>query len=149
MARFERFVWDIAGVVSLALALMTLLGMLFPQFTGGLLLRAWVGWLNSLLGWGSLWIVLLLAIAGLWMLRRRHAGDLPHLPWAQIMAFELVAFLSITLLSVLGGTDLQRAEQGLDGGRVGWGLAEILRRVLAPVGLSGTLWRVLLLVPSC
>ena len=147
MARFERFAWDIAGVVSLALALMTLLGMLFPQFTGGLLLRAWVGWLNSLLGWGSLWIVLLLAIAGLWMLRRRHAGDLPHLPWAQIMAFELVAFLSITLLSVLGGTDLQRAEQGLDGGRVGWGLAEILRRVLAPVGLSGTLWRVLLLVP--
>ena len=147
MARFERFVWDIAGVVSLALSLMTLLGLLFPQFTGGLLLRAWVGWLNSLLGWGTLWIVLLLAIAGLWMLRRRHAGDLPRLPWAQIMAFELVAFLSITLLSVLGGTDLQRAEQGLDGGRVGWGLAEILRRVLAPFGLSGTLWRVLILVP--
>jgi DNA segregation ATPase FtsK/SpoIIIE, S-DNA-T family len=147
MARFERFIWDIAGVVSLALALMTLLGILFPQLIGGVLLRGWVGWLNSLLGWGSLWIVVLLAVAGLWMLRRRHAGELPHIPWVQIMFFELVAFLSITLLSVLGGTNLQRAEQGLDGGQVGWGLAEMLRRLLAPIGLSGTLWRVLLLIP--
>ncbi len=147
MARFERFAWDIAGVIALALALMTLLGILFPQFAGGLLLRTWVIWLNSLLGWGSLWIVVLLSVAGLWMLRRRHAAEMPRLPWAQIMAFELVAFLSITLLSVLGGTNLQRAEQGLDGGRVGWGLAEIMRRALVPFGLSGTLWRVLLLVP--
>ena len=147
MARFERFIWDIAGVLALAMALMTLLGILFPQFTGGVLLRAWIGWLKSMFGIGSLWMVVLLAVAGLWMLRRRHAGELPHIPWAQIMAFELVAFVSITLLAVLGGTDLQRAELGLDGGQVGWGLAEMLRRLLAPVGLSGTLFRVLLLVP--
>jgi len=146
MARFERFFWDIGGVIALALALMTLLGSLFPQFTGGLLLRSWISWLKSLLGWGSFWVVIMLAVAGLWMLRRRHAGEPPRLPWAQIIAIEVVAFLSITLLSVLGGTDLQRAELGLDGGKVGWGLAEILRRVLAPIGLSGTIWRALLLI---
>jgi S-DNA-T family DNA segregation ATPase FtsK/SpoIIIE len=42
---------------------------------------------------------------------------------------------------------LLRADLGYDGGRVGWSLAEIMRMLLAPIGLGAPLWSVLLLLP--
>ena len=145
LTRFERFTWDVGGVIALAIALMTLLALTLPQLTRGVLLSWWADHLQLWFGWGSVWIVSAAAVAGLWMLRRRQPENLPKIPWGRILALEAAAFASLALLSVLGGASLDRAEAGLDGGIVGWGLAELLRMALAPVGFAGRLWRALLL----
>lgn len=139
LTHFERFAWDIAGVACLALGLMTLVGLFLPQLSNGLL-RWWIQEVRLWFGWGSLWLVALASILGLWMLRRRHPGDVPQIPWGRVLAMEAAAFTSVALLAALGGINLHRAEAGLDGGRVGWGLAELLHMLLSPFGLSGAFW---------
>ena len=142
--RFERFSWDIAGVFVLVVASMTLLAIIYPAQATGAWLQPWTDFLLGLFGWGSVWLVMALGALGLWMLRRRHLGQLPSGSWGRIVALELAAFTSLGLLAVMGGTLFARAEQGLDGGRVGWGLAELLRLLLAPLGLGGGMWRTLI-----
>ena len=145
LARFQRFGWDFAGVICLALTLMTLLALLLPRLAEGALLSWWVGLLQVWFGWGSVWLVSVGAIAGLWMLRRNHASDLPKILWGRVLALEASAFASLALLSVLGGSSLERAGKGMDGGRIGWGLSELLRLLMAPAGLGGAFWRELVL----
>lgn len=144
LTRLERFGQDILGVALLALALMTLLSLLVPELTGGLL-AWWAGWLKLWLGWGSLWLAAAIGLAGLWALRYRQDAPFPKGLWGRVFWFEGAAFASLALLAVLGGGELARADAGLDGGRVGWGLAEILRRALEPFGLDGWIWMSLLL----
>jgi S-DNA-T family DNA segregation ATPase FtsK/SpoIIIE len=146
--RFQRFTWDIAGVAALALALMTLLGLLLPDLASGILLTLWAGLLKDWFGWGSLWIVLLLAIGGLLLLRRTaimRSGGVLQVRWGRVIAVEGVAFTSLALLAALGGSSFERAEAGLDGGRIGWALSYLLGRILAPVGMSGSIWQTLVL----
>ena len=45
LTRFQRFAWDIAGMVALAISLMTLLSLAMPQITGGLL-DLWANFLS-------------------------------------------------------------------------------------------------------
>lgn len=135
VARFQRFFWDIAGLGLIALALMTMMAMLIPSWSGGIL-KWWVDTLTRWIGWGSVWLVSAMLVIGLWMLLHRASYREPVILWGRVIALELVAFSSIAILTVLNGSDLSRAEAGMDGGRVGWGLAEILRMFLAPVGLD-------------
>ncbi len=130
--RFERFTWDVGGVILLAVAVMTLLALLLPQLAGGKLLVWWTTLLRKGFGWGSLFIVIAVGILGLVMLRRRM-DNLPMVRWRRVFALEGVAFVTLTLMTLLGGGDLERAERGLDGGVVGWGLAELLSILLPPV----------------
>ncbi|MBN2549002.1 MAG: hypothetical protein JXB15_07590 [Anaerolineales bacterium] len=143
LGRFQRFFSEIGGVVCLALALMTLLGIVAPGLAGGLL-SAWAGFLKLWLGWGSLYAVVLIFVLGVWLLRRR-SGTAQRKPtavdWGRLLLFEGIAFASLAFLSVVGGADLTRAEQGLDGGRLGWALVELLRVALAPIGLGGLIWQ--------
>jgi S-DNA-T family DNA segregation ATPase FtsK/SpoIIIE len=125
MLRFERFAWDAAGVVLLALSLMTLVALLIPSLAQGVLLMKWTDFLRRWFGWGSLMVVGVLGIAGLMFLRRRM-DDLPAVRWGRVFALEGAAFALLPLLSFLGGYSLERAEAGLDGGQIGWGLATIL-----------------------
>jgi S-DNA-T family DNA segregation ATPase FtsK/SpoIIIE len=142
--RFERFGWDIGGVISLALALMVLLALLLPGLSRGVL--SWLALnLKHWFGWGSLWLVLAAGVLGLWMLQQRHASEQVRIRWGRILALEAAAFACMALLSVVWGASLQRAAAGLDGGRVGWGLQELLRILLDPVGLSAPFWRTLIL----
>ncbi len=145
LTRFERFAWDIGGVVVLAFSLMTLLALALPQLTRGVLLSWWAEKLQFWFGWGSVWVIVTTGVLGLWMLRQRHSLETPRIYWSRILALEIAAFASIALLAVLGGTSLQNAETGLDGGVIGWGLAEFLRLILYPIGLSAAFWRALLL----
>jgi S-DNA-T family DNA segregation ATPase FtsK/SpoIIIE len=130
--RFERFAWDVGGVALLAVAVMTLLALLVPQLAGGELLVWWASVLRRWFGWGSLFIVMAVGILGFVMLRRRM-DNLPLVRWRRVFALEGAAFAALTLMTLLGGSDLERAESGLDGGVVGWGLAELMSIVLPPV----------------
>ncbi|MEA3350336.1 MAG: DNA translocase FtsK [Chloroflexota bacterium] len=123
--RFERFALDVGGVLILAFSVMTLLALIAPELTGGVMLRPWIRFLRRLLGWGCLFMIVAGAAVGVFMLRRR-VGDAPAIRWKRVFALEGAAFAGMTLLTLLGGNSLDRAEQGLDGGLVGWGLADLL-----------------------
>ncbi len=146
--RFQRFAGDISGVGLLALALMTLLGLFAPEVTTGVLLALWAEALLAWLGWGSLWVVVALAIFGLVLLRRSalaRAGEPFQVNWWRVYAIEALALTSLAWLSASGGNIFQRAEAGLDGGRIGWALAYILGMALKPLGMTSTLWQILIL----
>jgi S-DNA-T family DNA segregation ATPase FtsK/SpoIIIE len=119
---FGRFARDTIGVVLIAAALMTLLAL--RGSTQGVLLTPWAELLSLWFGWGAYLIVLAIGYAGYAFLRR---STVP-LPWGRLFALEIAAFLTLGLLAALSDNSLARAEAGLDGGRVGWGMVELAWR---------------------
>ena len=119
---FGRFARDTLGVLLIATALMTLLAL--RGYTDGLLLTPWVNMLSLWFGWGAYLIVIAIAYGGYAFLRRSNAP----LPWGRLFALELFAFLTLGLLAALNGNSLLRAESGLDGGRIGWGMVTLVWR---------------------
>ncbi len=130
--RFERFAWDMGGVSLLAISVMTLLALVLPKLTGGKLLLWWTNLLQHWFGWGSLLVVMATGVLGLMLLRRRMENA-PEVRWRRVFALESAAFIILTLMTLIGGGSLARAEAGLDGGLVGWGLAELIGIILPPV----------------
>ncbi len=125
---FGRYVGDAFAVLLIASALMSLLAMW--QLTGGLLLTPWATFLGTWFGWGSYLLILALGYAGVALIRRTGRG----IQWGRFFCLELAAVLTLGLLSIIGGNSLVRAEAGMDGGRLGWGLTFLLDRRL------GGLW---------
>ncbi len=124
---FGRFLWDILGVLLLAVALMTLLGIL--RLSKGTLLEIWVSILGNWLGWGSILLILASGIMGLLAIRRsRHTMKVN---WGQVIGAELAIFMSLAILSVLSGNRL--TEGNMWGGQIGWGLSMLLTRFFGPV----------------
>ena len=132
--RFERFAWDIGGVLCIALALMTLLAIWFPDSAGGLLVM-WGEFLRKWMGWGAFWMAVWVFALAVWMFRHRIAPYASKSFFGRFIFLEIAAFSSLAFLSVINGISLERAEAGLDGGRIGWGLSELLQRLLSPLGL--------------
>lgn len=135
LLRFERFYWDIAGVFTLMFAALTLIALL--GLSRGSLLEVWAALLRRWLGWGSGLVVVVAAVTGIMMLRRQK-GSLVRMAWGRVMALEGAAFALLALLALSKGESLQRAEAGLDGGLVGWGLAKLFTNALPPL-LAGLL----------
>jgi S-DNA-T family DNA segregation ATPase FtsK/SpoIIIE len=133
--KFQRFTKDIVGIVFLVLASLTLLSLI--GLTSGAWLTPWAAWLRRWFGNGGVFLVLGLGIAGLFLLRK-HADDFTARDWGRIIWLEVSVFAFLALLSVIFGHSIERAEAGLDGGLVGWGVAEffgILLRAL-PNGIA-------------
>ncbi|GAB4499558.1 MAG: hypothetical protein OHK0052_14780 [Anaerolineales bacterium] len=130
LLRFRRFWWDAAGVLTLTGALLILLAHL--QLTDGALLTPLVTLLQRAFGWGIFIIVVGLGVLGLLMLRRRTT-ETALLNWARVTALEVAAAAALVLLALAGGQSLARADQGLDGGWVGWGLAEFFTLLMPPL----------------
>jgi len=114
---FSRFVWDVIGVILLALAAITLLGLL--GLTKGSLLSPMIETIRRFLGWGGYLAVVFAGGLGLLAVRRRKPGEALFNFW-QVFALEIFAFTLLALLSLWGGQSLERADAGLDGGLVGW-----------------------------
>ena len=124
---FSRFAFDIGGVILFAIALMTLLALL--ELTGGSLLTPWALTLWRWLGYGSLFVVLAAGMSGL-VLMRKPVDNGERIHWWRVVALEIAVFFTLTLLSIIGGTSVERAEAGQDGGYTGWALAQLLSRLL-------------------
>ncbi|MEA3439891.1 MAG: DNA translocase FtsK [Chloroflexota bacterium] len=144
--RAGSHVWDITGVILLALSLMTIVAILFPGLAGGLL-GWWVDVLRIWFGWGSLWVAITLFMIGVWMIRKQRQID-TNIKWGRILALEIAAFASVAILSLLNSRHPQGAEPG-PGGRIGWALSELslllfdILGVLAPYA-AGLLFLILL-----
>lgn len=129
---FGRFVRDALGVLLIAASLMSFLAL--GGYTRGALLTPWSDLLSLQFGWGAYLVVIAIGYVGFALLRRDNLA----IGWGRLFALELAAFLTLGLLAALGGNSLLRAEAGADGGRIGWGLLNLFRRI-------GELWGTLLL----
>jgi S-DNA-T family DNA segregation ATPase FtsK/SpoIIIE len=158
LARFRRWGLDTLGILLLSLSLLTLISLWLPSLTQGKLAESWRMSLKLGMGWGAIFVVAATAVAGLLVLRARfhqarqgknlNTSALPAVHWGQIIALELAAFLILALFSLLGGLSISRAESGLDGGFIGWGLADLLRSLLAKLSLDHIFWSYLLVLPA-
>jgi S-DNA-T family DNA segregation ATPase FtsK/SpoIIIE len=124
---FGRYLRDAMGLALMGAALMSLLAML--GLTGGVLLTPLGAFLAMWLGWGRYLLVGALGYCGIALIRR----DLSRVAWGRLLPLEAASLLSLGILSAAGGNSLVRADAGLDGGRLGWGLAFLLDRLLGPV----------------
>ena len=133
LLRFGRFVWDILGVGLIAFAFLTLIGFFnrnqAQNWAQGFLISPWVSLVSGAFGWGWPLVVVSIGLLGLLCLRRRFAYW-PKINLGRVIAVEGLAFSGLAFLSILGGLSLENAEAGMDGGWIGWGLAELLDRVL-------------------
>ncbi len=150
LARFQRFTFDFIGVFLLASALITMFALYLPQISGGTLITLWRNLVRHAFGYGAFLVVIASTAAGIMVLRLRSIrpgangdpGTTPanRIAWGRIIALEVAAFAILGLLSVVGGRLVGRAEQGLDGGFVGWGLAELVAIGLGMLSLEGNIW---------
>jgi len=125
--KFGRFVRDALGVALIAFALMSALAAW--GWTGGFVLTPVAALLRVWFGWGSLLVAAGIGWLGFILLRR----DDGEVIWIRIISLEIAALLTLGLLAVFGGNDLLRAEAGMDGGRLGWGLATLIWRSMGTV----------------
>ncbi len=124
---FGRYLRDVSGIVLIALALMSLLAIW--NLTGGVLLTPWSTFLATWFGWGSYLLLVAMGLGG-FVLIRRGGGKFS---WGRLFAVELASLLTLGLLSILGGNSLVRAEAGMDGGRLGWGLSFLLTHFIGSI----------------
>jgi DNA segregation ATPase FtsK/SpoIIIE, S-DNA-T family len=148
LSRFQRFTWDIAGVAVLAFSFITLLSLptSLDLTLGGRWITAWGLTLKAWFGYGSIFIVIAGFFIGVLMLQNRTRTS-SRINWAKVIALEIAAFSALIYASLLGGVSLERAEAGLDGGRIGWGLAELLRFLFASFGATSDTLLYLLVIP--
>ena len=122
--QFGRFLRDAAGVALIAFAFMAFLALW--NWTDGIILTPIASILRIWFGWGSILILTGIAYIGFSLLQRERT----HINWGRILALQLAALLTLGLLAVFSGNDLFRAESGMDGGRLGWGLVRLLWQVM-------------------
>lgn len=144
LLKFERFGRDVGGVVLIVMASLTLLALI--GLTSGAWLNPWAAWLRRWFGVGSIFIVAAFAVGGLFMIRKQQENFSAQ-DWRRVIWLELSAFSIMALLSIIRGTSLVRAEDGMDGGLIGWGIAEFLGSMLKsfPEGINGFFRIVILL----
>ncbi len=150
LGRFKRFTWDILGIFLIAFALITLIAVFLPQLAGGTLVIYWRNLVRHAFGYGAVMLVIGCIAAGIAVLRLHRDEPGAHrdlrgpderpVPWGRIIALELAAFAILGLLSITGGHQLTRANLGLDGGFIGWGLADLVASGLAILQLHSSFW---------
>jgi len=129
--QFGRFVRDAAGVALIAFAVMSLLAVW--GITDGALLTPFAKVLTLWFGWGGFLVLFAIGYFGYSLLRR----DDGEIHWGRIIALELASLLTLGLLAVPSGNNLIRAESGMDGGRLGWGMVTLAWQLMG--GVVGTL----------
>jgi S-DNA-T family DNA segregation ATPase FtsK/SpoIIIE len=147
--RFKRFSWDVGGIFLLAAACITLFA-LIGTYSGAWESGAWViPWVNFLTGlfgsWGTVFVVLGLAFAGLLMLNQKR-DEVWGIVWLRVIALEVAAFAFLVLRALSGGVSPDFAEQGLYGGKVGYGLAVLMTLVFGTSHFSVLLQRIVIVL---
>lgn len=122
--QFGHFLRDAAGVSLIAFAVMMFFALW--GWTDGALLDFIAAILTTWFGWGSALILIGIGYFGFFLLQR----DRTSLHWGRILALELASLLTLGLFAASQGNDLFRAESGLDGGRLGWGIVRLLWQYL-------------------
>lgn len=127
---FGKFGWDLTGTFLVLVSVLTLLGLF--GLTRGTIISSWILLIKRSFGWGSYLLVASLGLLGFTAFRYRAGRGFP-LSLGRTLALEGAFFTILPLLTILNGNLLDRAIQGLDGGTLGWGLAQLFIPFLPPV----------------
>ncbi len=128
----NRYGRDIAAILALALALLTLFGLL--GLSSGTMLDAWAGFLSRWLGWGAVLAPITVGgIAWAQLAHRLRAPGVPlAIPWGRVIAAEGAAVAFLGLLNLATGANVALAATGRGGGLIGWGVGYLFAAVLPP-----------------
>ncbi len=141
--RFGRFVREAIGVLLIAFAFMSLFAVLgylisrssneqsqlyaFAQMLSAknsfLYLFAQI--LSIWFGLGSFFVIFGIGYFGYYLLQR----DADEIRWGRLIGLELASLLTLGLLALFIGNDLLMAEDGMGGGRLGWGLVTLAWKI--------------------
>ncbi len=141
-SRLSRFGYDLLGILLIAFGLLTLL--VLVGLTEGSFVSPWGVVLRKWMGWGSYAIPPLLLWLG-WVAFRVKSRHPVHLKLGRILALEGLFFSLLVIMAALGGYSLERADSGLDGGVIGWGLSELTGQWFSPTWNS-IFWLVLVFI---
>ncbi len=132
-----RYWQDLAAIVLIVAALVTLLGLL--GVTTGALVEPWTRALDLWLGRGAALVPLSAVLVGFSLLADNFGHPIV-VPWGRVVLGELAALAGLALLAIGAGLNVEAAESGRGGGILGWGIAVILD------DMFGAWWRNTLLV---
>jgi S-DNA-T family DNA segregation ATPase FtsK/SpoIIIE len=137
----RKFGWDLLGTLLLLVSILSILGSF--GFSQGTLLNLWMRLLQHSFGWGAYILIGSILYMGIACFLYR-LGKKTGLTLGRILSLEAAYFCLLAILSASGGIDLRRAEAGLDGGTIGWGMANLFG-VNTPPFISGFLFLLLFL----
>jgi len=139
--RFDDTTINLFGIILITFALMSFLAIL--GVTSGTVLTPWSNILRRWFGFGAFFLMSWILAIGLRMLRKPQPGT--NITGWFYFRFEITLALFLMLMSQLGGISIERAEAGLDGGYLGWALAQSLN-VILPISFLQIVLTLLLLV---
>jgi S-DNA-T family DNA segregation ATPase FtsK/SpoIIIE len=125
----QRYSWDIIGVIFISIGILTLLA--FLNLTNGVVISWWVRLLQRWFGLGSYLFVPVILVVGIVLLIQR-SNALNRVRWGRVLVLEVMVFAVLALLATVSDESFDRAFLGLDGGLVGWGLAELMGTIIQP-----------------
>ena len=130
-SRLNKYWRDLGAVLVMALALLSLFGIL--GLSSGTVLNAWADVLRRWLGWGAVLVPVTLGWLA-WLQFSIHLpfGKRPEVRWWRVIAAEGAAVALLGLLNLANGADISASAAGRGGGLVGWGIGYVLKRVLPP-----------------
>ncbi len=121
-SHFDRYFYDLVGAALVTLGL--ILGLGLVGMTQGAFLTPICQLAIHWFGYGASFFVVGLAAGGVACIWRGH-HRVRGLSIGRILSIEGLGFTLLAGLAVAGGNSLERAEAGLDGGLIGWSLAQI------------------------
>ena len=131
----QPFQREILGLLVLALAVITLLGLF--SVTSGALSDWWTRLLRHIFGWGAYVVALCLAVAAMSTLLSNLGQEL-KMSWRTIIGLEVLFIAGLALVHLLSFSQdpWQLAESGRGGGFVGWAISNLLIGALGwPIAL--------------
>lgn len=134
-ANLKPFQREILGLLVLALAVITLLGLF--SVTSGALSDWWARLLRRFFGWGAYLAAIGLVVAGIFMLLSNLGQEL-KVSWKTIIGLEILLIAGLALAHLLSFSQdpWQLAESGKGGGFVGWAISSALIGALGwPIAL--------------
>jgi hypothetical protein len=88
--RIRNYIWDVGGILLLALSIMTLIATLFPSLVEGSVLLRWANLIKLGVGWGSLFVIATGFVLGIWMLKRQ-VGESISVIWMRVFALKVLS----------------------------------------------------------
>jgi S-DNA-T family DNA segregation ATPase FtsK/SpoIIIE len=116
---------EVAGVLLMALAILSLLALIFV--TSGRLADWWRDGLYHLFGWGAFGFAVLIGLLG-FLIFRVAQGAITSIPWRMIIGLELAFVGSLGALHAFSpfSDPWQMAAKGEGGGLLGWSLLTVI-----------------------
>ncbi len=123
----KRFGQDLFGILFICVGVISVLSAF--NLNQGKLIDQWVVLIFRWFGWGAYFLISIITLTGVVILLR-HLERFPRFDYKKLIILETLLFSFSALLSIVGGFSVERANNGLDGGVIGWGTARLIRNTL-------------------